>query len=221
MNVSASSPPTGKRAEFERQAVVHLNAVYSTAMRLTRNPRDAEDLTQDAMLRAFRFWDSYEPGTNCRAWLIKILTNLYFNEFRKAARQREIHQAAGIEQASTQQVLIDVGRPSHQSPEQALLAGTLSDGVAAALAGLPAEFRAAIALCDMQGLSYQETADALGCPVGTVMSRLFRGRRHLRTALASQGLGAQTPPIAARPAPRGGVDLAAYRAAAQKRKVAP
>lgn len=219
--MSDSSPPTGKRADFERQAVVHLNAVYSTAMRLTRNPRDAEDLTQDAMLRAFRFWDNYEPGTNCRAWLLKILTNLYFNEFRKAARQREIHHAAGIEQAATQQVLIDADRPSHQSPEQALLAGTLSDGVAAALASLPAEFRAAIALCDMQGLSYQETADALGCPVGTVMSRLFRGRRLLRAALAGQGSGAQATSGGATKTSRGVVDLAAYREQAQKKKAAP
>lgn len=216
--MSESSTTTGKRADFERHAVVHLNAVYSTAMRLTRNPRDAEDLTQDAMLRAFRFWDNFEPGTNCRAWLLKILTNLYFNEFRKAARQREIHHAAGVEQAATQQVLIDADRPSHQSPEQALLAGTLSDGVAAALASLPAEFRAAIALCDMQGLSYQETADALGCPVGTVMSRLFRGRRLLRTALAGRGTQAASERAAT---PRGGiVDLAAYREQAQKKKVA-
>lgn len=202
----ASSAET-KRAAFEAQAVVHLQAVYSTALRLTRNPRDAEDLAQDAMLRAYRFWDSYEAGTNCKAWLLRILTNLYFNEFRKAARQREIHKAAEVEQQATQQVLVDADRPSHQSPEQHMLEASLSDEVSDALAALPTEFRAAIVLCDMQGLSYLETSEALGCPVGTVMSRLFRGRRLLRAALTQQRAatdsGSHKPGI---------IDLAAYRA---------
>ena len=172
-----------KRAEFERQALAHLDALYGAAYRLTRNPRDAEDLVQDALLRAYRFWDSFQQDSNCKAWLVRIVTNTFINEYQRRKRSREVLDAANAEQQATDGVLVHAGANDKQSPDRLLLEQSVSDDVQRALDQLPEDFRTAVILCDMQGLSYKEIAEIMECPVGTVMSRLFRGRKLLAAAL--------------------------------------
>jgi len=172
-----------KRSEFERQALVHTDALYGAAYRLTRNARDAEDLVQDSLLRAYRFWDSFEQDSNCKAWLLRIVTNTFINEYQRKKRSREVLDAATAEQDATDGVLIHADANERQSPERALLDRSVSDDVQRALDGLPEDFRTAVVLCDVQGLSYKEIAEIMQTPVGTVMSRLFRGRKLLAAAL--------------------------------------
>ena len=172
-----------KRSEFERQALVHADALYGAAYRLTRNPRDAEDLVQDSLLRAYRFWDSFQQDSNCKAWLLRIVTNTFINEYQRKKRSREVLDAASAEQDATDGVLVHAEANDKQSPERALLQQSVSDDVQRALDQLPDDFRTAVVLCDMQGLSYKEIAEIMQCPVGTVMSRLFRGRKLLAAAL--------------------------------------
>ncbi|HSD90699.1 MAG TPA: sigma-70 family RNA polymerase sigma factor [Kofleriaceae bacterium] len=172
-----------KRSEFERQALVHLDAMYGAAYRLTRNPRDAEDLVQDALLRAYRFWDSFQQDSNCKAWLLRIVTNTFINEYQRRKRSREVLDAATSEQSATDGVLVHAEAHDKQSPEKTMLLSSVSDDVQRALEQLPDDFRTAVILCDMQGLSYKEIAEIMECPVGTVMSRLFRGRKLLAAAL--------------------------------------
>ncbi|MBS1121823.1 MAG: polymerase, sigma-24 subunit, subfamily [Deltaproteobacteria bacterium] len=172
-----------KRSEFERQAMVHMDALYGAAYRLTRNARDAEDLVQDALLRAYRFWDSFEQDSNCKAWLLRIVTNTFINEYQRKKRSREVLDAATAEQGATDGVLVHADATVRQSPERALLERSVSDDVQRALEALPDDFRTAVVLCDVQGLSYKEIADIMQTPVGTVMSRLFRGRKLLAAEL--------------------------------------
>src|SRR6188474_798795 len=172
-----------KRAEFERQALVHIDSLYGAAYRLTRNPRDAEDLVQDSLLRAYRFWDSFQQDSNCKAWLLRIVTNTFINEYQRRKRSREVLDAATAEQDATDGVLVHAEARDKQSPERMLMSASVSDDVQRALEQLPDDFRTAVILCDMQGLSYKEIADIMECPVGTVMSRLFRGRKLLAAAL--------------------------------------
>lgn len=200
-----------KRSEFERQALVHTDALYGAAYRLTRNPRDAEDLVQDSLLRAYRFWDSFQQDSNCKAWLLRIVTNTFINEYQRRKRSREVLDAATAEQDATDGVLVHAGAHDKQSPEGAMLQHSVSDDVQRALEQLPDDFRTAVILCDMQGLSYKEIADIMQCPVGTVMSRLFRGRKLLATALRTFAVaeGYVKPTTAGSPT----IDLEKYRAA--------
>src|SRR6185295_1192770 len=172
-----------KRAEFERQALVHTDSLFGAAYRLTRNARDAEDLVQDSLLRAYRFWDSFEQDSNCKAWLLRIVTNTFINEYQRRKRSREVLDAASAEQDATDGVLVHAEATDRRSPERSLLERSVSDDVQRALEALPDDFRTAVVLCDVQGLSYKEIADIMQTPVGTVMSRLFRGRKLLATAL--------------------------------------
>jgi|SRR3569623_45808 len=172
-----------KRSEFERQALAHLDALYGAAYRLTRNARDAEDLVQDSLLRAYRFWDSFQQDSNCKAWLLRIVTNTFINEYQRKKRSREVLDAATAEQDATDGVLVQASAGDKMSPAQTLLHNSVSDDVQRALDSLPDDFRTAVILCDMQGLSYKEIAEIMECPVGTVMSRLFRGRKLLAAAL--------------------------------------
>jgi RNA polymerase sigma-70 factor (ECF subfamily) len=171
------------RTEFEREALVHLDALYGAAYRLTRNPRDAEDLVQDAVLRAYRFWNSFEKDSNCKAWLLRILTNTFINEYQRKKRSREVLDAAAAEQDATDGVLVHAGAQLQRDAEQVLVERSVSDDVQRALEALPDDFRTAVVLCDIEGLSYKEIAEIMECPVGTVMSRLFRGRRLLQASL--------------------------------------
>jgi RNA polymerase sigma-70 factor (ECF subfamily) len=172
-----------KRNEFERQALVHVDALYGAAYRLTRNARDAEDLVQDSLLRAYKFWDSFQQDSNCKAWLLRIVTNTFINEYQRRKRSREVLDAATAEQDATDGVLVHATAHDKQAPDQMLLQASVSDDVQRALESLPDDFRTAVILCDMQGLSYKEIAEIMQTPVGTVMSRLFRGRKLLANAL--------------------------------------
>jgi RNA polymerase sigma-70 factor, ECF subfamily len=172
-----------KRNEFERQALVHTDALYGAAYRLTRNARDAEDLVQDSLLRAYKFWDSFQQDSNCKAWLLRIVTNTFINEYQRRKRSREVLDAATAEQDATDGVLVQASAHDKQAPDQMLLQASVSDDVQRALQSLPDDFRTAVILCDMQGLSYKEIAEIMQTPVGTVMSRLFRGRKLLANAL--------------------------------------
>ncbi|MCE9580675.1 MAG: sigma-70 family RNA polymerase sigma factor [Deltaproteobacteria bacterium] len=205
------------RAEFEREALVHLDALYGAAYRLARNPRDAEDLVQDALLRAYRFWETFEKDSNCKAWLLRILTNTFINEYQRRKRSREVLDAAQAEQNTTDGVLHHAAAETQKSPEGLLLERSVSDDVQRALDALPDDFRTAVVLCDVEGLSYKEIADIMECPVGTVMSRLFRGRRLLGAALKDFAVAAGyvRPEREADPAAPSGerpIDLASYRA---------
>jgi RNA polymerase sigma-70 factor (ECF subfamily) len=170
-----------RREHFEAEALRHLDPLYATALRMTRNPRDAEDVVQDTMLAAFRFFDRFEPGTNCKAWLFKILTNTFINRYRKKVREREVTGALLEEEAPS--LMSEDMAESSRDPEGALSRPLLSDEVRAALDELPHDYRMAVVLADVEEFSYKEIADILDCPVGTVMSRLHRGRRLLQKTL--------------------------------------
>lgn len=172
-----------ERAQFESAVLPHVDALYGSAFRLTRNGGDAEDLVQDSLLRAYRFWGSFQEGSNCKAWLFKILTNTFINSYKRKKRSKEILNAAVAEQASTDGVLIHAQALNQRTPAEVIIEQSLSEDVEKALEAIPPDFRVAVVLCDVEGFSYKEIAEVLECPVGTVMSRLHRGRRLLHKEL--------------------------------------
>ena len=188
----------------------HASALYGSAFKLTRNAGDAEDLVQETMLRAYRFWHSFTEGSNCKAWLFKILSNTFINSYQRKKRSGEILNAAMAEQESTDGVLVHEKAQSQLSPEELLVQQSLSEDVERALAEIPKDFRIAVVLCDVEGFSYKEISEMLECPVGTVMSRLYRGRRLLKKELRefakSQGLLKEDEP-----AREGTINLDDYR----------
>jgi len=172
------------RGQFEELALRHLDPLYSAALRLTKNDRDAEDLVQDTFLRAYRFFDKFERGTNMKAWLFKILTNTFINKYRRSVKERSIVE--GSEREAVHERFVSRDAAEHaQNPEQHFFDRLLSDEVLRAVDALPIDFRMVVILADLQEFSYKEIADILDVPVGTVMSRLYRGRRLLQKALAS------------------------------------
>jgi RNA polymerase sigma-70 factor (ECF subfamily) len=194
------------RREFEELALPHVDSLYGTAVRLTRNERDAEDLVQDALLKAFRFFHRFEPGTNVKAWLFKILTNTFANRYRKRQRERSILEAVQAEPAVP--LVSDQAHAESRDPESVLLSRLVSDHVKTALESVPEEFRLAVILADLEDFSYREIADIMDCPIGTVMSRIYRGRRMLQNQLRDyareQGLLAAQPASDSDAAPAAG-----------------
>jgi RNA polymerase sigma-70 factor (ECF subfamily) len=180
--VPAGSTPSPD--SFEALALPHFDALYSLALHLTRNRRDAEDLVQEAFLKAFRFFDSFEPGTHMRAWLFRILRNTFINTYRKAKVRPQTVDLSAID-ATYDQVVEETFLRQHRpaSPEDVLMSGVLDEEVDQALADLPEEYRSVVVLALIEDLSYKEIAAALSIPIGTVMSRLHRGRRILQTQL--------------------------------------
>ncbi len=168
------------QADFEREVMPHLQALYGVALRMTKSEGDAEDLVQDTMLRAFRFWDGFESGSNCRAWLMRILTNVFRNRYRERTREQEVFDEAEACQANLGQFQGAAPRDA----ESALFGRMLSRDVEKALTTLPPEFRLPVILADLEDLSYKEIADIMECPAGTVMSRLYRGRKMLQKQLS-------------------------------------
>ena len=167
---------------FEREAMPHISSLRGAAMRLTRQPGDADDLVQETYMKAFKAFEQFEPGTNCRAWLFRILTNTFINKYRRRVKEREILD--GSERTTAQHFLIHPpSKKASLDPENHVADRSFSDEILQALRKVPVEFRKIVVLSDIQGLSYKEIADQVGIPVGTVMSRLFRGRRILQEAL--------------------------------------
>lgn len=167
---------------FESDALQYLDQLYGTALRMTRNPVDAEDLVQDTYAKAFAAFRSYRQGTNLRAWLFRILRNTYINTYRKA--QREPGSAPAEELSDAQLLEIDGRSPGgSKSAEIAALERLGDPEIIDAMAALPEDFRTAVFLADVEGFSYKEIADIMETPVGTVMSRVHRGRKTLRSLL--------------------------------------
>ena len=187
----------GVSAAFEADALASLDSLYRAARRLTRAPADAEDLVQDTYLKAFRAADQFEPGTNLRAWLFAILHNTARNRARDRARDTVEIDSQVVDRAA------DLGPPGGspgspvETPESLLLRDTLTPDLQAALDQMPEAFREAVWLRDVEGFSYAEIASALAIPIGTVMSRISRGRRMLFEQLS----GSMTSPSAASQSP--------------------
>jgi RNA polymerase sigma-70 factor, ECF subfamily len=166
---------------FEREAIPFMPEMYAAALRLTRNRTDAEDLVQEAFLRAYRGFGGFEPGTNLRAWLYRILTNAYINIYRK--RQRE-PVTVSDDELPEWWLYEKLGNEGVEASAEARVLESLPDeDVQEALASLPEQFRLAVLLADVEGFSYKEIAEILDIPMGTVMSRLHRGRRALEKRL--------------------------------------
>src|SRR5919109_2559358 len=170
------------KQEFEELALQHLDPLYSAALRLTKNERDAEDLVQDTCMRAFRFFDKFERGTNMKAWLFKILTNTFINKYRRRVKERTVVEGAARESGNERFVTREPTESS-ADPEQYFFDKLLSDDVIRSIDQLPIDFRLVVILADLQEFSYKEIAEILDCPVGTVMSRLYRGRKLLQKNL--------------------------------------
>lgn len=171
-----------KMEEFEATAVQHLQPCLGLALRLTRSKQEAEDLVQETYLRAFRFFHRFEPGTNFKAWIFKILFNIFLNESRKKSVRREILASPNLEFLS-ERVAARRGRHLTNDPERAAINNQIVEAVQEALEGLPEEFRIVVHLSDIEGFTYKEISSIVGCPMGTVMSRLHRGRLLLREVL--------------------------------------
>lgn len=168
--------------EFEAAALPFLDALYNMGYRLARNADDAQDLVQETYLKAYRYYDKFEKGTNLKAWLFKILKNTFINGYRKR-QNRPIESAFEDVEESFESSLRDDVVQGIKNPEQELLAGVMDSDVQEALDELPTDYRMVIHLVDLEGFSYKEAASILDVPVGTVMSRLYRGRRLLEKAL--------------------------------------
>ena len=175
--------PEERRAGFEQEALVHLDALYRVALRLTGNAADAEDLVQETMLRAYRSWERYTLGTNAKGWLLTILRHLFINEYRRRSRHPETVDVDTIEPFALFKEV------QEEDPQGAFFDKIVDDEVQRAVDQLPEAFREAVTLSDVEGLSYEEVAKVLDVPVGTVKSRLYRGRRLLQAKLYDYAVG--------------------------------
>lgn len=169
--------PSPAAPAFDAEALPHLDALYRVALRLTGDPARAEDLVQDTMLKAYRAWRQYRPGTNAKGWLLTILRNTFINDYR---RRKLEPVAMDLETAEPHAIFRDV---AEADPEGAFFAQIVDRKVIEAIDALATEFREVLVLSDVEGLSYAEIAETLQVPVGTVKSRLFRARRQLQVAL--------------------------------------
>jgi len=175
--ITAHNP---KHKEFEQQALPHMEVLYNYALRITRNAEDANDLLQETYLKAYRFWDKFEQGTNLRAWLFRIMKNTYINLYRKEVKEPDTVDYDEIE--GYYNIIRDESSDDNDL-QQKIFGQLLDDDVSRALESLPEEFKTVVILCDIEGLSYEEIAEFLQIPVGTVRSRLHRGRKILYTQL--------------------------------------
>ncbi len=168
--------------EFERIALPFLDSLYNTAYRLARNAQDAEDLVQETYFKAYRSFEQFTPGTNLKAWLFKILKNTFINEYRKRQNAPPESDFADVEETFEAQIRPE-GSERIKNPEEEALERALDENVQLALDRLPPDYRIAVVLADLEGFSYKEIAEILEVPVGTVMSRLYRGRKLLEEVL--------------------------------------
>lgn len=211
MPMDVSTPPRGE--DFERDALTHLDTMFSVACRLTRNPTVAEDLVQDAMVKAMRARHQFQPGTNLKAWLLRIVTTTFLNQYKRGGLERDVLEGPDAE-TLTDGWMSNQTMRSMRDAESLALQPLLRAELSAALEALPEDFRLAVVLSDVEEMSYKEIADIMGCPIGTVMSRLHRGRKMLKESLFEQAvaLGIVSEEASAEP-----TDLSDYRA---KRKAA-
>jgi RNA polymerase sigma-70 factor (ECF subfamily) len=171
-----------KHKEFEAEALPHMDILYNFALRTTGDPDDAKDLLQETLLKAYRFWDKYEKGTNIRAWLFRIMKNSYINRYRKETREPD-----KVDYEDVENFYDSIRDDSKETSDlqQRMFGNLLGDEVTAALQELPDDFRTVVILCDIEELTYEEIAEFLNCPIGTVRSRLHRGRNMLQARLHS------------------------------------
>jgi RNA polymerase sigma-70 factor (ECF subfamily) len=169
-----------RHAEFEAEAMPHMDLLYNFALRTTGDPDDAKDLLQETYLKAYRFWDKYEKGTNIRAWLFRIMKNSYINRYRKETREPD-----KVDYEDVENFYDSIRDDSKETSDlqQRMFGNLLGDEVTTALQELPDDFRTVVILCDIEGLTYEEIAEFLNCPIGTVRSRLHRGRKMLQARL--------------------------------------
>lgn len=177
-------PGRARHDDFEEVALVHLNALYNTALRLTGNRAEAEDVVQETYLKALKSFHRFNAGTNCRAWLFTIMRNTFLNRVRQSGRE-VLEGDARLPEAGLDGLASNAA--AAENPEEEFFQTVLHGDVDRALKALPLAFREAVILADLEGLSYREVADVLGCPMGTVMSRLSRGRHLLRQMLFQFG----------------------------------
>jgi RNA polymerase sigma-70 factor (ECF subfamily) len=176
--------------DFQTEAMPHLDALYRYALRLTRNEKDAEDLLQDTFLRAFRFWSNYQKGSNCKAWLFRIMKNLFLNKIDKKKRSPEPTSLDDTEEWYLYSQLKESGPEAvREDPAAIFELKDWTQQIQEAIERLPEEFREPLVLFDGEGMSYQEIADLLELPIGTVRSRLNRARKKLQRDLAPAMLG--------------------------------
>ena len=184
MPTSLSESP---KDPFAEEALTHLDAMYGVACKLTRNPTEAEDLVQDAFVKAMRARHQFHAGTNLKAWLFRILTNTFINKYRRGGLERSLFDGPDADPLADGWVSANTMRQL-RDPEQVALMPMIEGEIRSALDALPDEFKLAVVLCDVEEFSYQEIADIMGCPIGTVMSRLHRGRKLLQRSLYNHAL---------------------------------
>jgi len=201
-----------KAGEFEEAALEHLDVLYGAAMRLTRNASEAQDLVQDALVRAYRFQHHFEAGTNLKAWLLRILTNTFINHYRRHARERRVLEADdsapigdGVMSRAAMRGLMDSTAVAQE--------GLLREEILGALDKLPEDYRMMIVLADIEELAYKEIAETLSVPIGTVMSRLHRARKMMQKQLIDTAvqMGIVAPTEEADQSVPEAIDIEAYR----------
>jgi RNA polymerase sigma-70 factor, ECF subfamily len=169
-----------KQEDFNEEIIPHLDALYNFALRLTTDPNDAEDLVQDTIVKAYRFFNSYEKGTNAKAWLFRILKNSYINNYRKMSKKP---QQVDYDEISTFYETVRAERTDTSDLEDKMYRDLMDDDITGALEELPEDFRTVVLLCDVEGFTYEEIANMLDVPIGTIRSRLHRGRNLLKAQL--------------------------------------
>ena len=189
MRTAVNTAAGQRRAAFEATMLPFMDALYRTALSMTRNPGEAEDLVQDTYVRAFQYFDQFQTGTNARAWLFRILTNLFINTYRKRVREPERVSYDELEDFFLFNRLVDAQSRSGttRSPEEMVVERVQIEAIRDAIGQLPDEYRDTVLLADLNDFSYEEIAETLTIPIGTVRSRLSRGRRLVQKALWSYG----------------------------------
>lgn len=211
---SSQKPTDDFAGSFEAELLSHLDTLYGVSCRMTKSTAEAEDLVQDTVVKAMRARSQFQPGTNIKAWLLRILTNTFINRYRRGGLERDLFEGPDADPLTDGWIGATTMR-AMRDPETAALKPIVEAEVARALEDLPEDFRLAVVLSDIEELSYKEIADAMGCPIGTVMSRLHRGRRLLQKTLREHAIAlgivpdeSEEPAVAGATAP---VDLAEYR----------